>query len=59
MNEFTLTSIQVYKSRSNIDIESNANREADAAIDKFKGKSHTHFLFFLDETIGIGETAKR
>lgn len=59
MNEFTLTSIQIYKDRSNIDIESNANREADAAIDKLKGKLHTHFLFFLHETVGIGETAKR
>lgn len=41
MNEFTLTSIQIYKDRFNIDIESNANIEADAATDKLKDKLHT------------------
>lgn len=59
MNEFTLTSIQIYKDGSHIDIDPNANREADTAIDKFKGKLQTHFFFFLHDTVGIGETAKR
>lgn len=59
MNEFTLTSIQIYKDKSNIDIGSNANIEADAAIDKPKGKLHTHLLFFLHKTVGIGEIAER
>lgn len=37
MNEFTLISIQIYKDKSNIDIESNANIEADAAIEQTQG----------------------